>query len=345
MSTSSGKNTEPEVPVEEGPGHRLRAAREAKKLSFSQVAAELHLGEGVVAALEQDEYGHLPGPVFVQGYLRKYARLLGESEELVIQAYHQLAPGGRSYSTAVGAPLDAGTQGSHAVARILIWLLLLGALALALAWWQGGFELPQMGSMDRAEAPSPAAMGQEPVYEEAPAQTEPVISSGWVEEELPAGPAEEMPVELMSEPVAEVAAEMPPVEEEAVAAPEVAPPEQPEVVAPLEAVEEVAAESAPSVPQAEADEQENLTAGVVLEFTATCWVDIRDASGRFKLLGNVPVGSRRVLEGVPPYAVILGNSQAVKITVNGQPFDLAPFSRGNVARFTLDPERLAETTP
>ena len=36
--------------------------------------------------------------------------------------------------------------------------------------------------------------------------------------------------------------------------------------------------------------------------------------------------------------MVLGNAAAVKIYVNGRVFDVTPFSRGNVARFTLDPE-------
>jgi cytoskeleton protein RodZ len=80
--------------------------------------------------------------------------------------------------------------------------------------------------------------------------------------------------------------------------------------------------------------------GVVMEFTGPCWVDIRDSERRFKVFGEMGAGDRRVLEGTPPYSVILGNAAAVRITVAGEPFDLEGVARGNVARFTLDPERL-----
>lgn len=341
-------NSERDVPVEEGPGHRLRAAREAKKLGLGQVAAELHLGEDVVTALEHDEYGQLSGPVFVQGYLRKYARLLGESEELVIQAYHQLAPEGHCYSAAAGAPLNDVVHGSHPVVRTLLWLLVIGLLGLALAWWRGGIELPQMESVDDSAVSSSHPVDV-PVIEQmaAPVISEPVISNSLVQEGGYTGPAEAAQEEALVEPVVEPVVDNVPVEPVVAAALDAASQYMSEDVVSEAAVAiEEAPVVAPGPPQSEevVADQESTTEGIVFEFMATCWVDIRDANGKSKLLGNIPMGTRRVLEGDPPFAVILGNSQAVKITINGQPFDVTPYSRGNVARFKLDTERLAEAT-
>jgi cytoskeleton protein RodZ len=49
-------------------------------------------------------------------------------------------------------------------------------------------------------------------------------------------------------------------------------------------------------------------------------------------------GDRHVLDGEPPYAFVIGNATATAVTVGGKPFDLGGVSRGNVARFKLDPE-------
>jgi cytoskeleton protein RodZ len=76
---------------------------------------------------------------------------------------------------------------------------------------------------------------------------------------------------------------------------------------------------------------------VVIIFTDRSWVDVRDSERKFKLFGEIPKGSRKVLGGQPPYKMVIGDAQAVSIRVNGQPFDLAPYAKGNVARFTLDP--------
>jgi cytoskeleton protein RodZ len=79
------------------------------------------------------------------------------------------------------------------------------------------------------------------------------------------------------------------------------------------------------------------TQQIVLTFKAPCWVDVRDSERKFKLFGEFPKGSRKVLGGQPPYKLVIGNAAAVSITVNGKPFDLAAYAKGNVARFTLDP--------
>lgn len=79
---------------------------------------------------------------------------------------------------------------------------------------------------------------------------------------------------------------------------------------------------------------------VVVSFNGLCWVDIRDSEQKFKLSGPMRKGDREVLGGKPPYLLKLGNATVVRITVGGTPFDLRPVSRGNVARFTLDPDAL-----
>ena len=50
---------------------------------------------------------------------------------------------------------------------------------------------------------------------------------------------------------------------------------------------------------------------------------------------------RRILNaGSGPFKVVIGDINAVKISVNGKPYNLRAHARGKVARFTLDPSRL-----
>lgn len=58
-------------------GQRLAAARIKHELSAEIVAHELNLDVAVVHALENDDRDALPAAIFVQGYLRNYARLVG----------------------------------------------------------------------------------------------------------------------------------------------------------------------------------------------------------------------------------------------------------------------------
>lgn len=63
------------------PGRMLAEARAAKGMTLAEVAAQLKLSPSQVAALEADDYGSLPGPVFVRGFIRNYARLLDQDPE------------------------------------------------------------------------------------------------------------------------------------------------------------------------------------------------------------------------------------------------------------------------
>ena len=108
---------------------------------------------------------------------------------------------------------------------------------------------------------------------------------------------------------------------------------------PPEATQEASDDAESTEPTATAGDE------IVMSFTGPCWVDIRDSERKFKLFGEMSKGDRRVLEGTPPYSVILGNTAAVTITVAGAPFDLDGIARGNVARFTLDPTKLANEPP
>jgi cytoskeleton protein RodZ len=95
-----------------------------------------------------------------------------------------------------------------------------------------------------------------------------------------------------------------------------------------------------SLPQAGPDQAPPDQGGVVLEFRGPCWIDVRDSAKSFSLTGEMNNGDRRVLGGTPPYSLILGNANSARVTVNGVPFDLARVSKGNVARFKLDPAEL-----
>jgi len=58
------------------PGTRFGRAREAQNLSAADVARRLKLSLWQIEALESGRYDQLPGPIFVRGFIRNYARLL-----------------------------------------------------------------------------------------------------------------------------------------------------------------------------------------------------------------------------------------------------------------------------
>ncbi|QFZ90981.2 helix-turn-helix domain-containing protein [Synechococcus elongatus] len=58
-------------------GAELRAAREAQGLDLAAVAAQCRVRASYLEAIESGEVQRLPEPVFVQGFIRTYARSLG----------------------------------------------------------------------------------------------------------------------------------------------------------------------------------------------------------------------------------------------------------------------------
>ncbi len=72
-------------------GSLLRRARERRGLSLADVADKTRISPRWLRALEDAQLDILPAPVFVSGYLRTYARLLGLDGADLLERYHSLA--------------------------------------------------------------------------------------------------------------------------------------------------------------------------------------------------------------------------------------------------------------
>ncbi len=70
-------------------GERLQKIREETGLSIDDVAKETQIQKKYIQGLEQGNYSSLPGPVYVESFLKKYAEYLGVSTDFVLSLYHQ----------------------------------------------------------------------------------------------------------------------------------------------------------------------------------------------------------------------------------------------------------------
>jgi cytoskeleton protein RodZ len=319
----------------DGPGRRLHIARQARGLPIDAIANQLHLKPAIVAAIERDDYDALPGSVFITGYMRNYAKLLGLDPEVLLDAYRAANP--TAEPVLQPRALGTGKQqvGSGHLAVRLMSLVIIAVLAgLAWLWWQNQPRIAEL-SVD-ATAPE---------VDEAPLTPEPVMPSQvsrHTPSAAPTAPAEPRPAPFE---VAPAAAPTAPSAETAQPQGVQAPTQSFAAASPTPAAQTTLAtapqaESSPPAEDGAATPDAAPTEDIVLEFTGPCWVDIRDQERKFKLFGEMRKGDRHVLEGKPPYSVILGNASAVEITVAGKPFDLDAIARGNVARFKLDPGQL-----
>lgn len=93
MSDELENLAEPETPQDPGGpvcGERLAQARREQQISVLEVAKELHIDEAKVRALERNEFGVLGAAVFAKGHLRKYAQLVGVSQDDVLTDYYKM---------------------------------------------------------------------------------------------------------------------------------------------------------------------------------------------------------------------------------------------------------------
>ncbi len=70
-------------------GERLQKVRLESGASLEDAEKETHIRKEYLAAIEAGDYASLPGPVYVENFLKKYAAFLGVSEEFVLTIYHQ----------------------------------------------------------------------------------------------------------------------------------------------------------------------------------------------------------------------------------------------------------------
>lgn len=329
------------VEFAESPGRRLRLQRQAKGWEIERVATQLHLRPKAVEALEQDRFDDLPGPVFVIGYLRNYARLVDLAPEPLIDAYRAAHP---SEEPAVhwvrrDIPTKPEIGSGNIVVRLISLGLTLALIGLLVLWWQNRPEpFPDSGTTGLDSPGLPVLPPDEPAGEalgledpereaggipEATAETEADTKAlalpppRETDTDLGAGTTSALPLPPPPAPVASETGESSAPTTASVAAPNTS-----------ESTEETAAAPTES-PRPE----------VVLSFSGTSWIDVRDAAGKVILTGEMHKGDRRVVQGDPPYSLVIGNAAAAAVTVGEKKLDLSARGRGGVARFTLDPAK------
>ncbi len=79
---------------------------------------------------------------------------------------------------------------------------------------------------------------------------------------------------------------------------------------------------------------------LVMNFTADCWLEVTDATGKKLFSGLQRKDTNLNLTGEAPYRLKIGAPSAVQIQYQGKPVDLSRFIRTNqVARLTLNAEQ------
>lgn len=277
-------------------GGRLKAAREAGNLTVSDVAAKLKLTNRQIEALEQEDFGSLPSEIFVRGFVRNYARLVGiEPESLIAPVDVQAA-----VSETITAPNAGLNVGSSSLRQWLIYPMLAAALFLLLV--AGLYHWLRQGEDTLVSAMPETTEQQVPVL--PPPPLVPPVAPDIVTQLASPQPIEDAPAPL-------------PVE-----------------VPPEVNVKPTAPEFDETVRNADANVKTGLRS-MRFEPAQDAWIQVVDAKGtRFSKL--VRAGSAESFAGEPPFRLVVGEAALVKLTYNGHSIDLTPFIGQKVARLTLE---------
>lgn len=120
----------------ESVGLRLRTAREAARLTVTEVAQSLKFSPRQIESLEADDFDALPGNTIVRGFVRSYGRLLKLDIDDLLRLLDALSP---NAPADVRPPDNMGVAsqpgGGRQISPILSVAIILALAALLLALW------------------------------------------------------------------------------------------------------------------------------------------------------------------------------------------------------------------
>ncbi len=305
-------------------GQQLAVAREKLGLSVADVARHLKLGIRQVNALESADYDQLPGPIFVRGFIRNYAKLLQIDAELLLATHQEiipqtLAPLGVTPSKAVSfSDTHASGWGKYRFAAI--------GLALLVALLIGFYHF------------FPGVLARIQVQNQP---TRHVVAHTLPRQSASMAAVAKKPQSTMSR--------MPPVSTAAssssvpVLMPAVKTPSPMVSAVPLVASTNALTLRSPTKNNTLSSATSTVAHGAAgsgpdhigLKFSAGSWVEVRDSSGAVIFSQLNAAGGHQDVYGQAPLQVVVGNANAVKLTYNGRPVALAPYTKIDVAHLTL----------
>lgn len=313
-------------------GARLRNAREQLGLSQQAVAERLCLKVSTVRDIEEDKAPADLASTFLRGYIRSYARLVHIPEEELLPMMAKQAP----IRAAKVAPMQSFSLGKRRKKRdgwlmSFTWLILFVVIGLSGAWWWQDHKAQQEEITSMADQSTSDLNSSDSGSQSIPLDT----SSANNAPDTTAANANSAPVDTSTAPAPSApAATSAPVENNAVVAPSQA-----------NVDTAAAAPAAPAPTSALPTDQANAATtasaqDLVMNFSADCWLEVSDATGKKLFSGLQRKGGNLNLSGQAPYKLKIGAPAAVQIQYLGKPVDLSRFIRTNqVARLTLNAEQ------
>ncbi|MDQ3200880.1 MAG: helix-turn-helix domain-containing protein [Pseudomonadota bacterium] len=323
------------------PGETLRQARESNGWSLAEVALKLNLTVNSLSNLEAGAFDKLPGHTFARGYIRAYAKLLGMDQTVLVQQFDQ-STGTDSQGSSVHSlgRIEEPVRVSHTILRIVSLLLLIAVIGGGFFWWQDqtSQRAKEVTTLSPEHVEVEGADGTTQIHPLDEPEDQAVVEGqveGTTELVLPqAEPSAETPAAAEAAvPVAPTAPAPAASTAPVVAAPVTPAPTSP--TAPVVPNPPASASVTPTIPAQAATAPIAGQGQVQLQFTADCWTQVTDGTGKVLLSGLKRKGENVSVSGKPPFAVRLGFARGAQVSYNGQVVDVAPFTSGETARLKL----------
>lgn len=318
------------------PGETLRQARESKGWSLAEVALKLNLTVSSLSNLEAGAFDKLPGHTFARGYIRAYAKLLGMDQTVLVQQFDQ-STGTDSQGSNVHSlgRIEEPVRVSHTILRIVSLLLLVAVIGGGFVWWQDqtSQRAKDLTTLSPEHVEVEGADGTTQIHPLDEPEDQAIV-----ENQTEAGTSLTLPQTSTSAEPEVAASATTPTAPAQNSAPVPATPATPATPAPAVPAVPAPVATAPVAPTVPAPAAAAPTAGqgqVSLQFTADCWTQVTDGTGKVLLSGLKRKGENVSVTGKPPFAVRLGFARGAQVSYNGQVVDVAPFTSGETARLKL----------
>jgi len=295
-----------------GPGAIVQNRREALGLTRQDISDSLNLSVRVVEAIETENWAQLPGPAFIRGYLRAYAKLLEIDGEALTGDFDSHGGDGRAQSIrAVGGaePRKRGVSDllqrhPGAVLTSAVAVVICAVFVVLMAVW------PQKS---RTAAPAPsssdAAIPRQAAFVATKSNAESMPKTGADAAPKPNSIAPDTPA------VVAAASTNAPTSSGGAQA----------------AVVHTTAKDPSGARRITPTGDDRLS----FAFADDCWVEVKDAQGGSLYSDLGKSGGTLELIGHPPFHITLGNAPAVTLQFNAERVTLAPHTRNNVGTLVL----------
>ncbi|MDH6018328.1 cytoskeleton protein RodZ [Vibrio splendidus] len=310
MNTEQETQTQETVAPAIEAGTLLKNKRESLGLTQKQISDRLKLRVTLIQQIEENQFESDQVATFMRGYIRSYAKYVNLDEKVVLNALHHSGDAQHQEQEMLSFSRKTKTEKHNSRIMLLTWSIFAVIVGISSLWW---WQNQQQDTLSQSLANTESS--EELVVEES---LDPELTSLEVieaEQNTETSPVTENSDELTEVSSAEDSVTFDPVEviEEAPEAADVASvTAEPETVAPEAVVNEL-----------------------VMQFSADCWIQVKDASGKTLSTGIKKSGQTLNLSGTAPYKVILGAPEGVSMTFASEPVDLSGYTSGKVARITL----------